>query len=106
MNLIYEVVINRSGECESTLVMTVDRLLAIVKARDYNSGQEWDRASVTAWVDGEHNWAYVDLETGELFDYADHGGRFAVVGDFSFAANPPGNRIDTDEGGGPDVWVN
>jgi hypothetical protein len=105
MNLIYQVVINRSGEDATTLIVTVDRMIAINKARDYNGHQDWDRAHVAAWIDGEHNWAYVDLETAELFDYADHGGRYPVVTDFSFAANPPSNRIDKDEGGGPDEWV-
>jgi hypothetical protein len=56
---------------------------------------------VTAWVAGEHNFCYVDLESGRLFDYDDRGHPFWVLGDFSFGAHPPEGRAKP----GPEAWV-
>lgn len=105
MNLLYQVeYVRYEGKNEThTLMVTVDRMLAIGRAREHNARPhaEWEECYVLAWVDGEYNWCYVNLDDGTLYDYADHGGKYQVTGDFSFAANPPANRKDTES----DDWI-
>jgi hypothetical protein len=79
-----------------TLVLTLDRTLAMTKCREFNRNHphnDDDRvfdACIMAWADGEHNYVYVDQESGDLFQYDDNDHEIPVAADdWSFATHPP-----------------